>query len=144
MIENKCLHIVLEYIENGSLKDIIKKFVHFPEPLTARYCYQILQGLDYLHDLDILHRDIKGANILITKDGVCKLADFGVATKLHQDSVGQFAAGTIYWSMFLFSSPFPLFLPSLPSTPFSPPPSLSSISFLRSISLPVGIFPISL
>ena len=99
MMENTCLHIVLEFIENGSLKDIIKKFGSLPEPLTARYSFQVLQGLAYLHSLDILHRDIKGANILITKDGICKLADFGVATKLHTASeFDEAAAGTTYWS----------------------------------------------
>lgn len=106
MIENKCLHIVLEFIENGSLKDILRKFSNFPEGLTARYSYQVLLGLDYLHDKNILHRDIKGANILITKEGVCKLADFGVATKLMPGCQDEHsAAGTMFWSR-LFSCSF--------------------------------------
>ena len=97
-VEDRCLHIVLEYVENGSLKDVISKFGSLSENLTARYSYQVLQGLDYLHSLDILHRDIKGANILITKSGTCKLADFGVATRIHDDN-DECAAGTTYWSM---------------------------------------------
>lgn len=89
----------MEFVENGSLKDIIKKFGCLPESLTARYSHQVLQGLDYLHSLDILHRDIKGANILITKDGICKLADFGGATKIQgeQEDESSFG-GTTYWS----------------------------------------------
>lgn len=58
---------------------------------------QVLQGLLYLHDQGVIHRDIKGANILTTKDGLVKLADFGVATRtaagLHESSV----VGTPYW-----------------------------------------------
>lgn len=56
---------------------------------------QVLQGLLYLHEQGVIHRDIKGANILTTKDGLVKLADFGVATKsnLGESSV----VGTPYW-----------------------------------------------
>lgn len=72
------LHIILEFMENGSLSDIAKKFEIFPESLAATYMAQVLVGLDYLHKQGVIHRDIKGANILTTKDGVVKLADFGV------------------------------------------------------------------
>ena len=41
-----------------------------------------MQGLGYLHDQGVAHRDIKGANILTTKEGLVKLADFGVAAKV--------------------------------------------------------------
>lgn len=56
---------------------------------------QVLQGLLYLHEQGVIHRDIKGANILTTKDGLVKLADFGVATRsnLGESSV----VGTPYW-----------------------------------------------
>lgn len=74
------LNIILEYCENGSLHSICRKFGKFPENLVAVYLYQVLKGLAYLHDQGVIHRDIKGANILTTKDGNSKLADFGVAT----------------------------------------------------------------
>ena len=45
----------------------------------AIYIKQVLIGLQYLHSKNVVHRDIKGANILTTKDGLVKLADFGVA-----------------------------------------------------------------
>ncbi|SOV01322.1 related to MAPKK kinase [Ustilago sp. UG-2017a] len=75
------LYIILEYCENGSLHNICKRFGKFPEGLVSVYISQVLQGLIYLHDQGVIHRDIKGANILTTKDGSVKLADFGVATK---------------------------------------------------------------
>ncbi|RXH92084.1 hypothetical protein DVH24_021107 [Malus domestica] len=69
------------YVENGSLANIIKpnKFGPFPESLVAVY---IAQGLVYLREQGVIHRDIKSAKILTTKEGLVKLADFGVATKL--------------------------------------------------------------
>ena len=57
---------------------------------------QLLNGLKYLHEKDIVHRDIKGANVLITKEGTCKLADFGLAAQVINNDTK--AAGTPYWS----------------------------------------------
>jgi serine/threonine protein kinase len=56
-------------MENGSLVNLIKKFGCFSEALSAIYITQVLKGLKYLHDQGVLHRDIKGANILTSKDG---------------------------------------------------------------------------
>jgi len=78
------------------LHSICKNFGKFPENLVALYMSQVLHGLLYLHEQGVIHRDIKGANILTTKEGLVKLADFGVATKqsgLDQSSV----VGTPYW-----------------------------------------------
>lgn len=63
----------------------------------AVYVQQVLHGLDYLHSQVVIHRDIKGANILTTKDGVVKLADFGVATKLTDTEKSNSGAGSPYW-----------------------------------------------
>ena len=86
-------------MENGSLQHVIKKFGSFSESLTAIYITQVLRGLKYLHEQGVLHRDIKGANILTTKDGQVKLADFGVAMKLSdiQGTDGLDVVGTPYW-----------------------------------------------
>lgn len=86
----------VRYCENGSLHSICKEYGKFPEGLVALYMSQVLQGLVFLHDQGVIHRDIKGANILTTTDGIVKLADFGVATTsagLHESSV----VGTPYW-----------------------------------------------
>lgn len=83
--------------ENGSLRSLCKNFGKLPEHLGAMYITQVLDGLIYLHDQGVIHRDIKGANILATKDGLVKLADFGVAT-LSNDVGDMSVAGTPYWS----------------------------------------------
>lgn len=84
------LYIIMELVENGSLAAVIKaqQFGPFPEALVGMFIHQVLQGLAYLHDQGVVHRDIKGANILTTKDGVVKLADFGVAARLGDGSTG--------------------------------------------------------
>ena len=88
------LYIILEYCEGGSLNSMIKNFGKFPETLVALYLSQVLQGLLYLHEQGVIHRDIKGANILVMRDGLVKLADFGVATKGNAEST---VVGTPYW-----------------------------------------------
>jgi len=98
------LNIVLEYVENGSLDSMIKKFGKIPETLVAIYVQQVLQGLEYLHSAGVIHRDIKGGNILTTKDGEVKLADFSVSMMLNQEQSNSMQnknmsfAGTPYWS----------------------------------------------
>ncbi|ESU17088.1 hypothetical protein FGSG_10381 [Fusarium graminearum PH-1] len=87
------------YCENGSLHSICKSYGKFPENLVGVYMTQVLQGLQYLHEQGVIHRDIKGANILTTKDGTVKLADFGVSTSTlagGQDKEAQ-VVGTPYW-----------------------------------------------
>lgn len=98
------MNIVLEFVENGSLLNTLKNFGNaLPEHLVASYCHRILEGLDYLHKQDVVHCDLKAANILTTKDGDVKLSDFGVSLNLklknHEDSL---VSGTPFWSMFFF------------------------------------------
>lgn len=94
---DKYLNIVLEYVENGSLSGIVKKFSAFQEHLVSLFISQVLQGLKYLHSQGVVHRDIKGANLLTTKDGTVKLADFGVAMKLTESTKSMSIVGTPYW-----------------------------------------------
>ena len=60
--------------DGGCLADLVKRFGAFPERLCAVYVRQALRGLVYLHSRGVIHRDIKGANILLTKTGQVKLA----------------------------------------------------------------------
>lgn len=93
--DDENLNIILDYIEGGSLSTLLKKFGRIQEPLCARYIAQTLLGLDYLHRRGVVHRDIKAANILVTKDGTVKLADFGIAAVSDAQDDGEKALATL-------------------------------------------------
>nr|XP_042901373.1 mitogen-activated protein kinase kinase kinase kinase 5 isoform X3 [Parasteatoda tepidariorum] len=92
------LWICMEYCGGGSLQDMY----HLTGPLTehqiAYVCQETLNGLAYLHSLGKMHRDIKGANILLTENGDVKLADFGVSAQITATiSKRKSFIGTPYW-----------------------------------------------
>lgn len=86
-------------MENGSLLSTLKAFGSLPEKLVASYTYKILKGLEYLHNHDVVHCDLKPANILTTKTGDIKLTDFGVSLnlKIKQEDGKGTPAGTPNW-----------------------------------------------
>ncbi|GIM08115.1 hypothetical protein Vretimale_12206, partial [Volvox reticuliferus] len=92
------LYIFLEYVPGGSLSSQLSRFGPLPEPLVALYTRQLLLGLAYLHAQRTVHRDVKGANLLLEKTGVLKLADFGMAKQLmEQVSFTRSFKGSAYW-----------------------------------------------
>eukprot|EP01119_Soliformovum_irregulare_P022607 TRINITY_DN7784_c0_g1_i1.p1 TRINITY_DN7784_c0_g1~~TRINITY_DN7784_c0_g1_i1.p1 ORF type:complete len:668 (-),score=202.08 TRINITY_DN7784_c0_g1_i1:18-2021(-) len=95
----KLLTFVLEYMDNGSLASQIRQLGSLPDRLAASYIKQALSGLAYLHSQNIIHRDIKGDNMLISKDGRVCLSDFGLAISADpSDSAeGMDVVGTPYW-----------------------------------------------
>ena len=103
------LNIFLEYIPGGSVQLMLQLYGPFEEPLIRNFIRQVLVGLSYLHGVDIIHRDIKGANILIDIKGVAKISDFGISKKVstedEEDSSGATGKqakraslqGLVYW-----------------------------------------------
>mmetsp|Transcript_4358 Transcript_4358/g.7941 ORF Transcript_4358/g.7941 Transcript_4358/m.7941 type:complete len:599 (+) Transcript_4358:2-1798(+) len=79
------LYIFLEYVSGGSLVSLLKQFGPLTTELAGIFTLQILQGLAYLHRQGIMHRDIKGGNILSSKEGLVKISDFGVSQRLLVD-----------------------------------------------------------
>ncbi|PNH11142.1 Mitogen-activated protein kinase kinase kinase ANP1 [Tetrabaena socialis] len=77
------LNIFLEYVAGGSLNRKVAHWGPLHEDTIRVYTKQILRGLEYLHQQRIMHRDIKGANILVDVNGVVKLADFGASKKIE-------------------------------------------------------------
>uniref|UniRef100_A0A182W9E6 Mitogen-activated protein kinase kinase kinase kinase n=1 Tax=Anopheles minimus TaxID=112268 RepID=A0A182W9E6_9DIPT len=76
------LWICMEYCGGGSLQDIYQVTGPLTELQIAYMCRETLRGLSYLHSMGKIHRDIKGANILLTERGDVKLADFGVSAQI--------------------------------------------------------------
>ena len=97
----ECVWILMEYVSGGSLASILRKFGPLNETLIRVYVRQILNGLIYLHDHSIVHRDVKCANILLDLQGTCKLSDFGASKRIQTltSSKDQPASlqGTPWW-----------------------------------------------
>ena len=94
------VNIALEFMDSGSLAHILKKVGQIDEPIVGMITVQILQGLAYLHKKHVVHRDIKPANILLNKNGVVKLADFGVSgqTETSTDCLTSWVGTMSYMS----------------------------------------------
>lgn len=84
--DSQNLNIVVEYMENGSLLSTIRTFGCFNEKLCAAYTFKILEGILYLHTRNVIHCDLKCANVLTTKAGAVKLSDFGVSLNATGDA----------------------------------------------------------
>ncbi|KAF2320262.1 hypothetical protein GH714_026497 [Hevea brasiliensis] len=90
------LYIFLELVSNGSLTEIYSRY-HLKDSQVAAYTRQILHGLKYLHEHNVIHRDIKCANILVNVGGTVKLADFGLAKVTEFNNLIKSCKGTPCW-----------------------------------------------
>lgn len=101
--EGSTINVLLEYVPGGSIASMVAKYGSFEEPMMQRFSRHILRALGYLHENNIAHRDVKGANILVDIEGVAKLADFGCSKSISVKSgvMGaenfQTMLGTPYW-----------------------------------------------
>jgi len=94
-MDDKFLHIFQEWVPGGSVSSLLGKFGSFSIEVIQSYISQTLNGLIYLHDNDIMHRDIKGSNILVNDEGIVKLADFGASKKLKNLSSNMMMSLTV-------------------------------------------------
>lgn len=81
------LNIFLEYVAGGSVATMLVNYGSLNEQLIRGFVRQILEGLNYLHSKDIIHRDIKGANILVDNKGTVKISDFGISKRVEASSL---------------------------------------------------------
>ncbi|KAH3762580.1 Cytokinesis protein sepH [Pelomyxa schiedti] len=81
--DSKFLYVIQDYAENGSLLELVCEFGSLPEQLSTGYLQQALIGLKYLHSMHVIHRNLKAANVLVTKTGRVKLCDFSISALWH-------------------------------------------------------------
>lgn len=78
------LYIFQTWVPAGSVAEMLTKFGPFPVAQVRTYTRHILTGLSFLHQNEIVHRDIKGGNILVDDQGNAKIADFGCSSRMQQ------------------------------------------------------------
>ncbi|XP_028844733.1 mitogen-activated protein kinase kinase kinase kinase 5-like isoform X2 [Denticeps clupeoides] len=93
----KTLFIAMEFCGGGSLPNIYKDLGAFKEDETAFVCREVLQGLQFLHCNGILHRDIKGDNVLVNDAGDVKICDLGLAARSTDSIATLKSSGTLNW-----------------------------------------------
>lgn len=95
----KSIDVLLEYVPGGSLRNILEKYGSLELSVIRNYSWQLLQGLKYLHEHKIVHRDLKSGNILISSDGVLKVGDFGSSKQFGDFDKGltRSIKGSPYW-----------------------------------------------
>ncbi|KAL8215613.1 hypothetical protein R6Q57_022450 [Mikania cordata] len=92
------LCIITEYMSGGSLYEYLHKNHHtLTLPQLVKFAIDVSRGMEYLHKNNIIHRDLKTANLLMDSHNVVKVADFGVARFLNQEGVMTAETGTYRW-----------------------------------------------
>uniref|UniRef100_A0A8C7KZT5 Mitogen-activated protein kinase kinase kinase 1 n=1 Tax=Oncorhynchus kisutch TaxID=8019 RepID=A0A8C7KZT5_ONCKI len=87
--EKSNYNLMVEWMAGGSVSHLLNKYGAFKEAVIINYTGQLLRGLAYLHENQIIHRDIKGANLLIDSTGQrLRIADFGAAARLASKGTG--------------------------------------------------------
>ncbi len=102
--EESTYYIVMEYVEGRSLSQIIRKEGPLPAPRVAEIAEGIASALGFAHKGDVVHRDMKSGNVIISKNGQVKVADFGIATAISGNTEANLTqTGTVMGTATYFS-----------------------------------------
>lgn len=103
-LQDHVVTIFMEFVPGGSIFSILRHFGPLQEAVISKYTNHILQGIAYLHKNRVVHRDIKGNNVMLMPNGVIKLIDFGCAKRLNglnmngtRGEMLKSMHGTPYW-----------------------------------------------
>ncbi|VEL15706.1 unnamed protein product [Protopolystoma xenopodis] len=89
----RLVDLFVEWMPGGSIASMIGQYGAFSQSVTMAYGVQVLRGVAYLHEHGILHRDLKGANLLLDSTGaIIRISDFGTAARVYGEKTmtGQF------------------------------------------------------
>lgn len=90
-------YIVMEYVDGITLKEYIEKNGRLPVKEATSISIQIAQGIEAAHNANIIHRDIKPQNILISREGKIKVTDFGIARTTTANTIGTDILGSVHY-----------------------------------------------
>ena len=96
--ETNTIWLILEYCAAGSAVDLMLSMGRtLSEVEVSTIMEMVLKGLIYIHKLNLIHRDIKGANIMLSEDGYAKLGDFGIGIQMTDDEYRTSKKGSPHW-----------------------------------------------
>ncbi|KYN32878.1 Testis-specific serine/threonine-protein kinase 4 [Trachymyrmex septentrionalis] len=99
------VYIIMEYAQNGSLLDVIRRDTYIDELRSRRWFRQLLEAIDYCHEHGIVHRDVKCENLLMDYHFNIKLSDFGFARGQMKLKNGEWSLSTTYCGSYAYASP---------------------------------------
>lgn len=94
--DNMWLYIIMEYVRGGPLTDILS-ICYLTEKNIAYFIKNVLEALIVVHDANLIHRDIKSDNVLVSRNGDVKITDFGYTAPNSEDLKNNVICGTPYW-----------------------------------------------
>jgi len=98
LVNGEDIWIIMDFCRAGSIDDVMNRCRDTLSEREVKYVvYNTLLGLSYLHRHNVIHRDIKAANVLLTEEGHVKIADFGVSKELGPEAKCNTLTGSPYW-----------------------------------------------
>ena len=96
--DSENIYIIMEYCEKGELYDHIIEEICLNEKEAAYYFYQLINGLEYIHKNGIVHRDLKSENLLINKNNILKIIDFGLSNYYDSQKLLSTLCGSLSYA----------------------------------------------